>query len=84
MSFIFDKSDSPQINVSKYALNHFLNSIPDQKTVSEVLKTWYFPHSAFCSAGQWGGRGVKELQPIVFPLAMLFSVCDVFLTSNAN
>ena len=56
MSFIFDKLDPPQINVSKYALNQFLNSIPDQKTVSEVLKTWYFPHSAFCSAGQWGGE----------------------------
>ena len=25
-----------------------------QKTVSEVLKTWYFPYSAFLSAGQWG------------------------------
>ena len=26
-----------------------------QKRVLEVLKTWYFPYSAFWSAGQWGG-----------------------------
>ena len=26
-----------------------------QKTVSEVLKTWYFYHSGFWSAGQRGG-----------------------------
>ena len=26
-----------------------------QKTVLEMLKTWYFSYSAFWSAGQWGG-----------------------------
>ena len=32
-------------------------SILVQKTVSEVLKTWYFYYSGFWSAGQWGGGG---------------------------
>ena len=27
-----------------------------QKTVSEVIKTWFFPYSAFWSAGQLGGN----------------------------
>ena len=44
----------PQINVSNYALNNF-KSYPVQKRVLEVLKTWYFPYSAFWLAGQWGG-----------------------------
>ena len=26
-----------------------------QKTVPEVLKTWYFSYSAFWSTGHWGG-----------------------------
>ena len=26
-----------------------------QKTVPEVLKTWYFSYSAFWPTGQWGG-----------------------------
>ena len=33
-----------------------------QKRVLEVLKTWYFPYSAFWSAGQWGG-GIAPPRP---------------------
>ena len=50
MSFVFEKlAPLPLINVLKYALNYFLSlwSIPVQKTVTEVLKTWYFAYSAF-------------------------------------
>ena len=41
----------------KNALNHFLVHFSAKKTVSEVLKTCYFPYSAFWSTGQWGGGG---------------------------
>ena len=27
-----------------------------QKTVLEMLRAWYFPYSAFWSAGQWGAN----------------------------
>ena len=33
----------------------FFEFIPVQKTVTEVLKTWYFPYTAFRSADQWEG-----------------------------
>ena len=34
-----------------------------QKRVLEVLKTWYFPYSAFWSAGQWGGYSPPRPPP---------------------
>ena len=34
-----------------------------QKRVLEVLKTWYFPYSAFWSAGQWGGGAISPPRP---------------------
>ena len=40
-----------------------------QKTVPEVLKTWYFSYSAFWSTGHWGGYS-PHLRP---PLATLLS-----------
>ena len=38
-----------------------------QKRVLEVLKTWYFPYSAYWSAGQWG----EAIAPPRPPLATL-------------
>ena len=48
VSFIFSQTSSPPkyTYVLKDALNHFLVH-SRQKTVSEVLKTRYFPYSAF-------------------------------------
>ena len=57
MSFIFDNL-APSLNMRfKKYFKSFFESIPVQKTVSEVLKMWYFLYSAFWSAGQWGGGG---------------------------
>ena len=59
VSFIFDKlAPPPRINVSKSALNLFLVHSSAKKTVSKVLKTWYFFYSAFWSTGQWGVGGL--------------------------
>ena len=38
-----------------------------QKRVLEVLKTWYFPYSAFWSAGQWGGYSPPPLATLLVP-----------------
>ena len=51
MSFIFDKLAPPLKKLFKIGFKsvHF-----STKKLSEVLKTWYFPSAAFCSASQWG------------------------------
>ena len=55
MCFIFDEISPPSLNKRfKIRLKSFFESIPEQKTVSKVLKTWYFPYSVFWSACQWG------------------------------
>ena len=46
----------PQINVSNYALNHFLVQSSAKESLRSA-KTLYFPYSTFWSAGQWGGGG---------------------------
>ena len=40
-----------------------------QRTVSEELKLWYFPHSAFWWTGQWGGGYIPRP-----PLATLLDI----------
>ena len=57
MSFIFDKLAPPLNERFKTCFKPFFESISVQNTVSQALKTWYFPYSAFSSAGQWGGGG---------------------------
>ena len=52
-----------------------------QKRVLEVLKTWYFPYSAFWSAGQWGGA-IAPLAPP--PLATLLSTVRFFVMVRAR
>ena len=55
MSFICDKLAPPsKIDVSR-CFKLFFESITVQKTVVEVLKTWYFSYSAIWLAGQLGG-----------------------------
>ena len=55
ISFIFDKFASPSLNIRyKIFFRSIFKSILEQKTVSEVLKTWYFLYSAICSASQFG------------------------------
>ena len=55
LSFILDQlAPPPRIYVSKDVLNHYFNPFPEHKTVSKVLKTWYFFYSAFWSTCQWG------------------------------
>ena len=51
MSFVLDKFPAPLDKRFKICLIIF-ESIPLQKTVSEVLKVCYIPYSAFWSAGQ--------------------------------
>ena len=53
MSFILAKL-APLNKRFKIYFKSFVESIPVQKTISEVLKTWYFPYSAFWLAGQRG------------------------------
>ena len=47
MSFVFDKLASPLNKRFKICCKTFFESIPVQKTISEVLETWYFVCSAF-------------------------------------
>ena len=49
-----------------------------QKRVLEVLKTWYFPYSAFWSAGQWGG-GCSPPAPPGYATALMYAI---FLDSS--
>ena len=58
MTFIFDKFASPEYMFQKDVLNHFFSPFQRKNTVSEELKTWYFPYSAFWLTGRWGGGGV--------------------------
>ena len=51
-----------------------------QKRVLEVLKTWYFPYSAFWSAGQWGGAIAPPAPPPGY--ATEAWSCLVYLTSS--
>ena len=47
-------STPPLTKRFKICFKLIFKSIPAQKkTVSDVLKTWYFPYSAFWSTGQW-------------------------------
>ena len=54
----------------------FFESIPAQKTVSDVLKTWYFPYSAFWSTGQW--RALAPTLTILLRLNVLLSSIVVY------
>ena len=56
MSFISDKLAIPSLLNTrlKICFKSFFGSISMQKTVSETLKTWYFPYSALLSANQFG------------------------------
>ena len=42
MGFIFEKLAFPLDKRFKICFESFFGCIPEQKTVSEVLKTWYF------------------------------------------
>ena len=54
--FYFDKLPPPPLKKGfKICFKSFFEYILVQKTVSEVLKTWYFPYSAFRSEGQKRG-----------------------------
>ena len=67
MSFIFYKLAPTPGN--KNNLQHslkFFSLFQSKNTVSEVLKTWYFPNSAFCLAGQWVGSPRHPSYVIVF------------------
>ena len=44
-----------------------------QKTVSEVIKTWYFPYPAFLSAGQWGGNSPPGHTADLYQLCLTYS-----------
>ena len=50
-----------------------------QKRVLEVLKTWYFPYSAFWSAGQWGGAIARPpgYATVCKPVFSLVQQCKV-------
>ena len=52
-------------------LQIIFESIPGQKTVTEGIKTWYFPHSAFWVAERWG------------PLATLLLTAGTFFVHGA-
>ena len=47
----FRQISPPRIDVSKDALNHFLDHSSAQNKQSQK---WYFSYSAFWSTGQWG------------------------------
>ena len=38
----------------KTCLKYFFSTFQCKKLVSEMLKTWYFPYSAFGPTSQWG------------------------------
>ena len=77
MSFIFDKL--AHLNKRfKVCFELFFQSISEQNTVSEVLKTWYFLYSAFFSAGQWMGfiprpPGYATGHVLLIPIHLLYS-----------
>ena len=52
-------------------LQIIFESIPVLKIVSKVLKTWYFPYSAFRSTGQWGAYSLATLLIITTQLLLL-------------
>ena len=56
MSFIFDKlAPLPQNLCFKRYFKSLFSPFQCKKTVLKVLKTWYFPYSAFRSTSQWDG-----------------------------
>ena len=74
MRFNFEKlALPPSLNKRfKISFKSFFESISVQKTVSEVLKTWYFSYSTFGTAGQWG-----EAIAFLPPLATLLQECSM-------
>ena len=67
---IFDKVALPLNRCFKRCFK-LLFSIPAQTTVSEKIKTWCFPYSAFWLTGQWGkGYSLPAPPP---PLATLLN-----------
>ena len=60
-------------------------SIPTQKkTVSDVLKMWYFPYSAFWSTGQWGGISLPSDYPTAAKCFAFFDSCLLPLGSRSR
>ena len=79
MTFIFDKLALPLNMCFKRCFKSLF--IPfKHKKVSEELKTWYFPNSAFWLTGRWGGGGYSL--PCPSPgYATAFSVFIHFMAS---
>ena len=62
----------------------FFESIPAQKTVSDVLKTWYFSYSAFWSTGQWRALAPPSDYPTAAKCFAFFDSCLLLLGSRSR
>ena len=60
MSIIFDElAPLNKVNkLFKICFKSFFESVLVQKTILEVLTTWYFPYCAVWLADQWGGGAI--------------------------
>ena len=79
MSFsrIFDKLAPPLNLCFKRCFKSLFSPFQGKKTVSEVLKTWYFPNSAFWSTAQ--GDGLQPLPATPPPLAHYWFHASILL-----
>ena len=69
------KKKSLHLNLERFlCFRSFFESVLIQKSISKVVKTWYFLYSAFWSAGH-GGGAIAPLSALLYRVLCCWALC---------